>query len=49
MIEAPMGTHYYTIDTDGKVKRVPFKSNNQIDWVSFEKMVEKINNENKKR
>ncbi len=48
-IEAPMGTSYYTIGTDGKVKRVPFKSHDQIDWKAFEKVLEKINNENKKR
>lgn len=48
VIEAPMGTHYVTIDSEGNIKRVPYKEL-KVNWDEFNKAVEKINNANKKR
>ena len=44
-IEAPIGTHYVTISTDGKVTRVPFDRNKKVDWAEFNKILAKLNKE----
>ena len=41
-IEAPMGSETIVVQSDGRIKRIPFV-NNQIDWKAFEEAVNKIN------